>query len=49
MKRNDIIIAIETYALTQGVDFETACKMLNMMYEDNVHLEEDVVEDDYED
>lgn len=37
-KANDLIIGIQEYAVWVGVDFETALKMLNMMYEDGVHL-----------
>ena len=35
----DLILAIEAYAKEQGVCFETALKMLNLMYDDGVHLE----------
>lgn len=37
-KSVDLILAIEAYAKEQGVCFETALKMLNLMYDDGVHL-----------
>ena len=36
----ELILEILKYCKVQGVDFEIACKMLTMMYEDGVHLEE---------
>ena len=44
MNSVELILAIKEYAKRQGVDFETALKMLKMlgmMYEDGVHLEGD--------
>ena len=35
----DLILLIYSYCKRQGVDFETATRMLNMMYEDGIHLE----------
>ena len=38
MNSVELILAIKNYAKLQGVDFETALKMLGMMYEDGVHI-----------
>ena len=37
-KSVDLILAIEAYAKEQGVCFETALKMLNLIYDDRIHL-----------
>lgn len=39
LSSNELICEIIKYAKYQGVDFEVACRMLNMMYDDGVHLE----------
>lgn len=39
MTSKELIFAILDYCKVQGVDFETACRMLTMMHEDGVHLE----------
>lgn len=42
MKAKDIILTIKQYALSMGVDFDVALKMLSLMHEDGVHLEEEL-------
>ena len=39
LSSSEIIHEIIKYAKYQGVDFEVACRMLTMMYDDGVHLE----------
>ena len=39
MNSVELILAIKEYDKRQGVDFEIALKMLEMMHEDGVHLE----------
>ena len=41
LSSNELIHEIIKYAKYQGVDFEVACRMLTMMYDDGVHLEGD--------
>lgn len=39
LSSSDLIYEIIKYDKYQGVDFEVACRMLTMMYDDGVHLE----------
>ena len=38
MTSSEIILEIIAYAKEQGVDFETALKMFQMMYDDKAYL-----------
>ena len=40
MTSSEIILEIIAYAKEQGVDFETALKMFQMMYDDKAYLDE---------
>lgn len=40
MTSSEIILEIIAYAKKQGVDFETALKMFQMMYDDKAYLDD---------